>query len=159
MTTASAYKTIRVPVTTPIVKAILAVTFARTISREMESLAHAAPDQDPIGELWAGTEALSVEGRADDLVESYMAQALNLHYVDGLLRRLHDVTPAPDAVIDVAGRYGLLEQLDKTVEGLTEDVSRQGPDIQRRIAEATIAAIDLQETVAALQDATSEGGA
>jgi hypothetical protein len=157
-TTNIAYQTTRVPVRTALEKAILAVTFAQAVHSEAEALGR----DDGLDDLWCGTKAWSEPNGTDQMIDRCQGRREGLRRAEELLDALRALTPGKDAGVDVPGCYGLLERLDNTIQSLKET---DADDLigcectQRQIAEATIAAIDLQETVAQIQEAMAGGDA
>ena len=143
----------QVPVPTELAKAILGYTFAYPLTGLYEAL-------DPVG--MGGADSLDhwiVDG-ADSVLDSYVAAMQKIRGHEALLLSLRDVVPGKDAAVQVPDDFGLLFALDETISHLVEeDVSKLTSPrwSQRQVAEATVAAIDYQQTILALYD--RDGGA
>jgi hypothetical protein len=106
-------------------------------------------------------EQLYDETSTDQLIDAYLESRAPITVIEQLLATLRQITPAPDAALAVPAEFGLLERLDEEIQELAGlNVSEFLPHVkhadQRQVAEATVIAIDLRETVAANGEA---GGA
>jgi hypothetical protein len=140
----------QVPVPTELAKTVLGITFGSALDAQLDPV---TMDMNP-GEI--GNNNSFIANGADDVISKYLTDMQRFHDVETLLLSLRGLKPGKDATITVPDDFGLLEMLDSTIESLAEDkVSIHGPVTQRQVAEATIAAIDLQETVAQLREAAA----
>jgi hypothetical protein len=157
MTTATTTKTSaaqQVPVPTELAKTVLGITFGSALDAQLDPV---TMSMNP-GEI--GESDSFIANGADDVISEYLTDMQRFHDAETLLLSLRGLKPGKDATITVPDDLGLLEMLDSTIESLAENkVSVHGSITQRQVAEATIAAIDLQETIAQLREAAAGAGA
>jgi hypothetical protein len=136
----------RVPVPTPLAKALLAATLAQSLHAMYEDLG-SGKDDDPLGDLWSRDEVWE-PGFTDEALDRYAASLDEVVLLNRELSELRDLQPGPNAELVVHYEYGMLERLELTVKGLTDgDIDRPDLEVRRRVAEAVIAGVDLLEAV------------
>lgn len=146
----------QVPVPTELAKTVLGITFGSALDAQLDPV---TMSMNP-GEIGEGNSFIA--NGADDVISKYLTDMQRFHDVETLLLSLRGLKPGKDATITVPDDFGLLEALDEMICHLVEeDVSKTTSSrcSQRQVAEATIVAIDLQETVAQLREAAAGGDA
>lgn len=142
MTTATATTT-KVPVRDWREKAILAAIISKPLPHHYERLASAYALELP------NIEYLLHDDRAVDVaIDAYTDARAPIVAIETLLAALRDVTPGPEATLELPdGDVQLLHNLDELIDEFADCnvVDLAGAVSQRAIAEATVLTIDLRD--------------
>jgi hypothetical protein len=137
-------RTYRVPVPTELAKTVLGVVFGCRLTGLLEAAGAESSS------AWRVEDHLA-DG-TDAVIDGYVAGTEELRHVEAVFLSLRKLTPGKDATIEVREDDVLVEALGKEIAAIADMGEDVDPPMQRRVAEATIAAIDLRELVEAAQD-------